>query len=71
MSIENSSPAWKRKSLKRPTPNNNSCIAWVKVQNLQNPEILKLQSFNLHIHNLKFKWSIVFRQTEYKSENLL
>ena len=30
----------------------------------------KLAVCPLNIHNLKFNWSIVFRQTEYKSENL-
>ena len=33
--------------------------------------ILKLAVCPLNIHNLKFKWSIVFRQTDYKSENIL
>ena len=33
--------------------------------------ILKLSVCPLDIHNLKFKWSIVFRQTEYKSEKFL
>ena len=46
-------------------------FAWVKVLNFQNPELSKLAECQLNIHNLKFKWSIVFRQTEYNSENLL
>ena len=33
--------------------------------------ILKLAVCPLNIHNLKFKWSIVFSKTEYKSENRL
>ena len=43
---------------------------FLKSWTLKNP-ILKLSVCPLDIHNLKFKWSIVFRQTEYKSENLL
>ena len=44
--------------------------------NFQNPEfsklpILKLAVCPLNIHNFKFKWSIVFRKTENKSEKLL
>ena len=35
------------------------------------PKIFQNLQCQLNIHNLKFKWSIVFRQTEYKSENLL
>ena len=34
-------------------------LTWVKVQNFQNPEILKIKTIN--INNFKFKWSIVFR----------
>ena len=49
---------------------------WVKVQNFQNPvlsktPILKLAVCPLNIHNFKFKWSIVLRQTENKSEKRL
>ena len=33
--------------------------------------ILNLAVCPLNIHNFKFKWSIVFRQTVYKQENLL
>ena len=40
--------------------------AWVKVQNFQNPELLKLAVCLLNIHNYKSKWPIVFRQTVYK-----
>ena len=45
--------------------------SWVKVLNFQNPEIRNFDLKTCSIHNLKFKWSIVFKQTEYKSENLL
>ena len=31
---------------------------------------LKLAVCPLNIHKFKFKWSIAFRQTKYKSENL-
>ena len=39
-----------------------------KIQNFRNSD-LKLAVCPLNIHNLKFIWSIVFRQTQYKSEN--
>ena len=49
---------------------------WVKVQNFQNPDLSKIQSLiklavcPQNIHNFKFKWSNVFRQTDNKSEKL-
>ena len=47
-------------------------LSWVKVQNVQNPELsnLKLALCPLNIHNFKFKWSNVLRQTENKPEKL-
>ena len=46
-------------------------LSWVKVKNFQNLElfetqILKLAVCPLNIHNFKFKWPIVFRETVYK-----
>ena len=44
---------------------------WVKVQKTFKTPILKLSVCPQTIQNLKFKWTIAFRQNEYKSENLL
>ena len=46
---------------------------WVNVQNFQNPElsILKLAVCPLNIYNFRIKRSIVLRQSENKSENLI
>ena len=49
---------------------------WVKVQNFKNPKLLKIQIFEhtaclQDINDFQFKWSIVFKYTDNKSENIL